>query len=241
VNRARLGLALVAAVVAGSCSLFYTPPEATIALSKTEYEYGEEISVQLEVSQRCARDVTITWTLDDQTGFAQISDPYAFTFALTPVSTTQYRIEATIDDGKQPVSVYQDLVVKQLAFLGTWRGTSVDTPAYLMPMDVVGVWQIDRFEMYYLDANGGTEIRDFSARGGMTFPEEDQWITLSQEDWWDEGTVAWQAHVETLYAKYSFTGDTLSMSLALDMSAPPGTEEYTWVLTKVDDTTDPWW
>jgi hypothetical protein len=44
-----------------------------------------------------------------------------------------------------------------------------------------------------------------------------------------------------MYAKYSFVGDKIHMTVALDMTSPPDTAEYSWDFNKIDDTVDPWW
>lgn len=99
------------------------------------------------------------------------------------------------------------------------------------------------FHLYYLDSNGGTEIRSSSARGSMTFPEENQWITLTEEEYWSESTASWKPWLGSgiMYAKYNFVDDQLHMTVLLDMTDPADTAEYTWDFVKVDDTVDPWW
>jgi hypothetical protein len=235
---------VMSALVLTSCDIFYSAPTGEITLSKQEFAYGEPIHVDLVVEHCAIRPVEVTWTLNGEPAFGAVEDPQSFSFSLEPPTSTEYTIEALVDDGKTRITVSKTFVVKQMNFLGTWRATTVATPAYpSQTMDVVGIWRIDSFCLYYLDPNGGTQIRTYSARGTMTHPQENTWITLHEDSYWNEGTAQWEAWTGTgtMYAKYIFVGDTVHMTVAIDMSEPADVAGYSWDFIKIDDTIDAWW
>jgi len=213
-------------------------------LNKSTYEYNETIDVTLSVLSEPGRDVTITWKINGATPGFIIADPKRFSFSLSPSVTTTYTLEATVSDGVDIVKQSCTFDVKQFAFVGTWKTTNVLNPAYITRKDIVGIWKIGGFELYYFDANGGVQIRTFSARGVMDFPTENTWVKLIEEDYYDQSSSTWKTWTFTdgnMWVNYSSSVDKLSVTVQLDMTAPGNTAEYTWVFTKVDDSIDSWY
>ena len=226
-------------------SLMHKPQKLSIEvqLDKATYEYSETINASLDVIAELGRDISISWKIDGETPTFEISDLKAFSFNLNPSVTTTYTLEATVSDGVDEIKKACSFEVHQFAFVGTWKTTNVVNPAYYSRKDIVGIWKIGSFELYYFDANGGTQAKTYSARGIMEFPNEGSWITLTEQEYYDQNTLTWKPWTYTdgfMWVNYSSSADKLSVTVQLDMTAPGDTAEYTWVFNKVDDTIDSW-
>jgi hypothetical protein len=251
-NYKHLAFALICFIIVAiisSCDLFssilHKPQELSIEVNsnKTTYEYNETINVSLAVMSEPGRDISISWKINGEVPTFTISDQKALSFNLTPSVTTTYTIEATVSDGVDEIKKACSFTVKQFALVGTWKATNVLNPAYFLRKDVVGIWQTDRFELYYFDANGGTQARTYSARGIMEFPKEGSWIKLTEKEYFDQNTSTWKPWTYTdgfMWVNYSSSEDKQSVTVQLDMTSPGNTAEYTWEFIKVDDTIDSW-
>lgn len=231
-KRLFLSLLLSTTIFLTSCdSVFYTTPDVTISINKTEFSYGETIDVEITVNADPGKVINILWELkkDDLPQSITIDDPYSFSFTLTPDVTSDYTIRATISDGVETIVVDESFIVKQLPFLGTWKATNVNSPIGMV--DIVGIWYINGYELYYFDANGGADILDHSSKGSMTFPIENSWITLDADYYWD--TDGWYYDDMIYNARYNFVNDESHMTVEMG--------SYSWDFIKIDDTVDPWY
>lgn len=216
----------------------YIHLSASVVLNGDSFGYGEEIEIALSVTSYSGKEISVSWDLSPGTALPEPDDPYDFIITLTPQVTTEYSLKAAITDEVDSIVVTAIFTVRQLPFVGTWLAAGEESPAYSYAMDIVGIWRTDSFDIYYLNP-GGTEIQLHSAKGTMTLPLENEWFTATQQFYWN-GTE-WISGINTMYAKYSFTGDERSMAVLLDLSLPPDTAEYTWDFTKLDDSVDSWW
>jgi len=246
-NRKQLAALLVCLLlltVVSSCdllnSLLEKPKELEIdiQLNKEIYENNESINVILDVQSKPGRDISISWKLDGENPKFAIINDKNFSFNLTPATTKTYILEATVSDGIDTITKSIIFTVKQLPLIGTWKTTNVSNPAYYSNKDIIGIWNVDRFEIYYLDANGGTEIKTYSARGIMDYPSENTWIKLTQQEYYDANNSYWKQWTNTdgvMWVKYNSSIDKLTVTIQLDMTTPADSAQYTWVFTKIDD------
>lgn len=250
VNFKRFGFMLLCFVIlllASSCDLLSSllgmseDLSVEMHLDKSTYEYDETINVTLNIESDPNRDITVSWKVNGADPTFIIADPKSFSFSLRPSVTTSYTLEATVSDGKDTIKKSYTFDVKQFVLVGTWKTVNVLNPGYIARKDIVGIWKIGRFEIYYFDANGGTQIRTYSARGAMDFPTENTWVKLTQEEYYDESTSSWETGTGNMWVKYALSTDKLSVTIELDMTAPANAAEYTWVFTKVDNTIDSWY
>ncbi len=251
-NRKFIGftfLCFAAIVLVMSCdllvSLFHEPQELSveIMMDKSEYDYDETIDVILNVLSEPGRILDITWKLDGEDLGITIDNPKALILKLTPASTKTYSLEVTVSDGVDVIKISHTFTVKQFSFVGTWKTTNVSNPAYFSKKDIVGIWKLDKFELYYFDANGGEILRTYSARGIMEFPTENTWVKLTEQDYYDQSTSTWKPWTTSdgiMWVKYIASADKLSVTVQLDMTTPADSAGYTWLFTKIDDTVDSW-
>ena len=226
-------------------NLFHTPQdlEFSIVTEKTTFEYDETIHVKLDITSEPERNINISWKINGDLPAFSITDPKDFSFSLTPEITTEYTLSATVSDGVDTILKEHNITVKQYALLGTWKTTNVSNPAYSSEKDIIAIMQLDHFELYYFDV-GGTSLRTYSAKGRTEFPNEETWIKMTQEEYYDESTrtwLPWTYNDGNMWIKLFSTADKSFVAMQLDMNEPADTAEYTWIFNKIDDTTDSWY
>jgi hypothetical protein len=212
-----------------------------INLNKSIYEYDEIIDISLDIKSDPNKDITVNWKINGMDPDFSIPDTKSFSFRLKPEINTSYTLEATVSDGKDTIKKTCTFKVKQFALVGTWKAINELNPAYALRKDIVGIWRIGEFEIYYFDANGGTQIRTYSARGVMEFPTENMWAKLTQEEYYDQNTATWKVGSDDMWVRYLLSEDKQSVTIELDMTSPANTAGYTWVFSKVGDSIDSWY
>ena len=237
-NSTSLFLLLFSAIAffISSCDGFNsTVMNVKITADQASYEYGDTITATLDI-QGADGSLTIQWLLD---GVVQSGETaQSISLVLEPATTTTYTLTVKVSDGVNEETATLEFSVSQIDFIGTWRATN-ETTLVGGPYDIIGVWQVNAFELYYLTANGGMEPLDFSAMGEMTFPTEGSVITLNEQYSWDYDTQTWNPYSATFYAEYNFTDtDHLTMTVDLDTTSPP--TAYQWDFVKIDDSVDSW-
>ncbi|MBU0954202.1 MAG: hypothetical protein KKI09_02130 [Spirochaetes bacterium] len=217
------------------------PLSVEISVVNENYAYGDEVTIQLTITSEPETDIEITWAITPAIDLSSFLNSETLSLTLEPDITTDYSIVATITSGEEEISVTREFVVNQLPFLGTWKAVNQYSPAYFENMDIVGIWFMNGFHLYYLDPNGGTEIRTYSAKGTMTFPHENEWMTLTQTHYYREDISDWDMCDENLYVKYNYLTNLLEMRIGLNLNSPTDPVELTWTFEKMDDSVDGWW
>ncbi len=220
-----------------------TPTEtltASLVLSDT-YNYGEDIIISLDVNSSSENKYTVSWELDSELDLSEEEDSLNFSIVLKPDITKEYSLKVYISDGIENIVLTKTFTVLQLSLLGTWKAINVTTP--IGDKDIVGIWYMDGFELYYMSPNGGTDILPYSAKGTISFPYENEWITLTEKEYWSGDSNLWEPWIQndgTMFAKYNFVDDKLHMTIKLNLDSPSETDVMIWDFEKIDDTIDPW-
>lgn len=215
----------------------------SLELDRDIYDYNETITGTLTINEYAMDELNIEIVLNDEETSIIVNNSGQFQLTLTPDISTAYTMTARVQYGSDVAEFSYDFIVKQIPFLGTWRAEEEYSPAYpFSGYDIIGIWYIDGFELYYVDQNNNDNLLTYSAKGTMTFPEEDTWITLSEEQFYNEATGLWDDWIYSpaqFYAKYQFTEGVVKMDVFLDMTEPSDTPEYTWNFTKISDSVTP--
>lgn len=238
-------LAAALALLLASCDLLLNlidPPqklEISIASNKAEYEYNEKILVSLNAIYEEGRELSISWTLNEQP--LVVDNPQSFSLFLKPDATTSYTLKATTNDGETTVIKEMQITVKSFAFKGTWKATNEANPGYSYNVDIVGIWTEHHFEMYYYAANGGTVLKTYSARGNVEFVNDSPWVKLTQDKYYYQSTdswLDWTYNDGIMWVQYTIIDET-NIRIELDMQSPADTAEYTWEFIKQSDSVEP--
>lgn len=213
---------------------------AELTLNDT-YNYGENIAISLDVNSTIDNSYDVTWELDSGLDLSANDDSLTFTINLIPDVTQTYTLTVNITDQIETIVITKTFTVLQLSFLGTWKATNKLTP--IGYRDIVGIWFMDGFHLYYMEPNGGEDILNNSAKGSMSFPFENEWITLKENYYWSETISDWKVYTKidnTMYAKYNFQDNKLNMTVLLNLDSPEDTGAYSWDFDKIDDSIDTW-
>ncbi|MDC7220243.1 MAG: hypothetical protein PQJ59_09900 [Spirochaetales bacterium] len=215
----------------------------TLTFDNDTYEYGETIYGTISIEEYDIDDLSLEFMINGSDLAVDIDSNGDFELSLTPDVNTNYEIIAIVSYGSVEEVFTYDFIVKQIPFLGTWRAYSETSPPYTSDYyDIIGIWYIDGFELYYVDQNNNDSLLSYSAKGSMSFPSENTTITLTEEYYYDESTNQWLDWTLTegiMYAQYIFTEGVIKMEVTLDTNGTSTPEVFTWEFSKISDSIDP--